>query len=360
MTGKILRVGVLGQGRSGFDIHCKCLRQVPQQFQIVAVADQLPERRAQAEAELGARAYRDYRRLLDDRKLELDLVVNALPSFLHPDVTVEALNAGYHVVCEKPIARTVKDFDRMVAAARRNRRTLLPFQNSRFQPAFRKIQEVLASGKLGRIVHVRISYSGFARRWDWQACQEFWGGNLLNTGPHPMDQAVVLFGERRPKVFAKLVSDNPYGDAENFALVTLTGKDAPTIEVLVSSFLAYPLGETYNISGTQGGLTGSFSALKWKYFDPAQAPKRVRFHGQWSDKRQYCSESLPWIEEQWQNDGTDVFQQIARSFYENAYDMLVNNGPRVITLEQVRRQIAIVEEAHRQNPMPRMKRRFLK
>lgn len=357
MTGKTLRVGVLGQGRSGFDIHSAWLRQAPHQYQVVAVADLLPERRAQAEAELGARAYRDYRQLLADPALRLDLVVNALPSFLHPAATIEALAAGHHVVCEKPLARTVKDFDAMAAAARRRRRLLLPFQNSRFLPAFCKLQEVIASGKLGRIIHVRISYSGFARRWDWQTCQEFWGGNLLNTGPHPMDQAVVLFGERRPTVCARLVSDNPYGDAENFALVTLTGKDAPTIEVLVSSLLAYPQGDMFSVSGTCGGLAGGANALKWKFFDPAHAPRHPRFHGQWSDKRQYCSEALPWVEEQWQNDG-ELFQQTSRGFYDNAYAILVNGAARVITLAQVRRQIAVMEEAHRQNPMPRMTRRF--
>jgi predicted dehydrogenase len=360
MADRVLRVGVLGQGRSGFDIHCAWLRKDPEKFRIVAAADLLPERRAQAEAELGAKAFRDYRTLLADRSLALDLVVNALPSHLHPPATIEALDAGHNVVCEKPLARTVKDFDRMVAAARRNRRTLLPFQNSRFMPAFRKIQEVIASGKLGRIVHIRLSYSGFARRWDWQTCQELWGGNLLNTGPHPMDHAVVLFGERRPKVSAKLLSDNPYGDAENFALVTLTGKDAPTIEVAVSSFLAYPQGDTFSVNGTLGGLAGGASALRWKYFDPAKAPSHPKFHGQWSDKRQYCHEELPWIEEQWQNDPSDVFAQTSPAYYGNVYDILVNGAPRVITLEQVRRQMAVMEEAHRQNPMPRMQRRFVK
>ena len=45
---------------------------------------------------------------------------------------------------------------------------------------------------LGRIVQVSLSFSGFARRWDWQTLQEYKGGNLLNTGPHPMDQAMRL------------------------------------------------------------------------------------------------------------------------------------------------------------------------
>ena len=353
MSTKVLRVGVLGQGRSGYGIHCKWLRQAPHQYEIVAVADEMPERRKEARLELGALAYKNYMDLLNDQKLGLDLIVNALPSFLHPQGTVEALSRGYHVVCEKPLARSVKDFDRMVAAASKNRRTLLPFQNSRFSPIFQKMQEVIDSGKLGEIVYIRMSLGGFGRRWDWQTCQAYGGGNLLNTGPHPMDQAIALFGNGVPKVASRLVSANPYGDADNFSLVMLSGKGAPTIEVMINSFLAYPQGDQYNVSGTLGGLAGGNSGLKWKYFDPKKAPKHAKFSGSWSVKRQYCSEQLPWVEEQWAPEVAPGFDVTSRGFYDNAYDILVNKGRRVITLDQVRRQVAVMEECHRQNPMPR-------
>ena len=78
MSGKVFRVGIAGQGRSGFDIHARWLREAPQQYKIVAVADQLPERREQAAKEFGCRVYADYHELIADR--ELDLFVNSLPS----------------------------------------------------------------------------------------------------------------------------------------------------------------------------------------------------------------------------------------------------------------------------------------
>jgi hypothetical protein len=174
-----------------------------------------------------------------------------------------------------------------------------------------------------------------------------------------MDQAIVLFGESDPKVFARLVSENPWGDAENFASVTLYGDGRPTIEVVTSSFHAYPLGEMYNIGATLGGLTGSPSGLKWKYFLEESAPGHVQ-DGSWSDKRGYCSEKLDWVEESWSLDARlGMFDLICRGFYDNAYDILVNGAPRMIQLAEVRRQIAVMEEAHRQNPMPRMEKRFL-
>ena len=213
----------------------------------------------------------------------------------------------------------------------------------------------------GRIVFIRSNWSNFARRWDWQSIQEYHGGNLLNTGPHPVDHAVVLFGPRMPKVFARLASENPFGDADNFANVILYGPGAPTLEVVVSSFQAYPQGEQYNVSGTCGGLTGGAAGLRWRYFDPAAAP-RHRFRGTWSDRRQYCREALPWTEESWTppEGPLDAFQFISKGFYDSIYNVIVRGAKPVIELAQVRRQIAVMEECLRQNRLPRMKRRFLK
>ena len=347
---KTLRIGILGQGRSGYGIHAQALRQDQERFKVVAIADLMPERTQDCVQEFGAKAYRDYQELLADKTLGLDLVINALPSFLHPCGTKAALQAGYDVVCEKPAAPTVVDFDEMIATATACGKKLLPFQNSRFQPAFQKIQSIIASGCLGRLIHVRISYSNFARRWDWQTRRDMWGGNLLNTGPHPVDQAILIFGDATPNVFARLVSDNPFGDAENFASVTLWAEGAPTIEVLVSSFMAYPQGDLYNIEGTCGGLTGNLTELKWKYFDPQTAPHQA-CKGTWSDNRGFCTEKLDWCEESWKIDTVlDNMNLITKAFYNDAYGILVEQAPRLITLDQVRRQIAVMEEAHRQNP----------
>ncbi|MEX0775153.1 MAG: Gfo/Idh/MocA family oxidoreductase [Phycisphaeraceae bacterium] len=347
-----IKVAVLGQGRSGYGIHAAWLRQASEQYQVVAVADSMPERH-EAVKELGAKGFDRYQALLQQRDLGIELIVNALPSHEHTSGTIAALEAGYHVLCEKPLASKVEDLDAMAAAATKAGRRLFAFQKARFSPGFRKLQDVLASGKLGDLVHARISFSRFARRWDWQASQRYGGGNLNNTGPHPMDQAVVLFGERPPKVFGRLMCHNEFGDADDFASVCLHDQDAPLIEVVVSSFMAYPPGETYNLSCTRGGLTGGARELKWKYFDPATAPRHEPAQG-WSDNRQYTTEKLAWIEECWKDDSTlNEFNQMSKGLYDNVYDTLVNGAEPVVKLDQVRRQIAVFEECHRRNPLPR-------
>jgi hypothetical protein len=154
---------------------------------------------------------------------------------------------------------------------------------------------------------------------------------------------------------------NSFGDADDFVALTLYGKRSPVVEVLVSSYQAYPQGDNYSVNGTCGGLVGGAEGLKWRYFDPAKAPTQALMTG-WSDSRGYCKESLPWVEETWQPPkmDIDVYQFIAKSFYNNLYDVLTGKDKLVVTPEQVRRQVAVIEECHRQNRLPRLDKKFSK
>lgn len=355
----IIRVAIAGQGRSGYGIHAHWLKQVPNQYRIVAVADQLPERRGEAEREFGAASYSDYADMI--RAGGFDLFVNALPTQLHVAGTLAALDAGCHVVAEKPLAPTVREVDRMARAAARAGRILAPFQNNRLQPFFDMLQEILRSGVLGEILSIRSIWSGFARRWDWQTLQRNFGGTLFNTGPHAVDQALALIGwDKQPEVFCRMTCRNRLGgDAEDFCTVTLYGPGLPTVEILISQYLAYPQGDMYNIQGTLGGLSGHATELKWRYYDPRKAPRQV-FWKPWSLDRRYPHEELPWVEKTWKIDDALTKRSTGytlrsfgignQRFYDSVYNAIVNGGELLITVPQVRRQVAILEECHRQNP----------
>ena len=97
---KRLNVAILGQGRSGLDIHCAFLPTDPERFCIRAVVDALPERREKAARLFGCETFADYRELFG--RTDIDLVVNALPSHYHPPVTIDLLKHGFHVMTEKP------------------------------------------------------------------------------------------------------------------------------------------------------------------------------------------------------------------------------------------------------------------
>ena len=142
---KRLKVALLGQGRSGYAILAGLADVLHERFEVAYVVDKLPERREKAARVFGCETFDDYTALFGR---EIDLVVNALPTPWHHPVTVDLLNHGFNVLCEKPATSSPEKLDEMQAAAEKHGRMLAIFQQSRFAPYFQKVKEVLASGVL--------------------------------------------------------------------------------------------------------------------------------------------------------------------------------------------------------------------
>lgn len=342
-----IRVGIAGLGRSGWDIHARLLAPLADAYQVVAVVDADEKRRQEAIDRFDCQAYAEYDALLADPAVEL--VVVSLPSHRHADGSIAALAAGKHVVCEKPMATTLADADRMVAAAEQGDRVLSIFQQRRYNPDFVKVREVIESGVLGRIVQIRLTESRFTRRWDWQTLQKFGGGSLNNTGPHFLDMGLQLFGDAYPdQVFCHLDRTLTLGDADDHVKVVIRGNDAPTVDIEISSCCAYPP-ETWNVIGTQGGLAGSTKQLRWKWVDwDAQSPRTLDLAP--TPDRSYNRDDLTWQEAAWDiaNDASPGYP----AFYRELYETIRHGAPLAITPQSVRRVIWLQEECHRLCPLP--------
>jgi len=341
---KTVAVGVAGLGRSGWDIHCALLAPMTDKYRIAAVFDGQAPRRDEAMARFGCRAYDSYDALLADG--EVELVIVAMPSHLHAEYSIRALEAGKAVVCEKPMATNLADADRMLAAARKSGHLLTVFQNRRYDPVFLKVKEVIASGKLGRIVEIKMTSHHFARRWDWQTLQKYGGGTLRNTGPHLLDQALDLIGEREPQVFCRMECVLTSGDAEDHVKLILAVPNGPLVDLEITSACAYPQ-EHWLVMGSQGTLAGSDKSLRWKYFDPRDLPPRPVDERPTPD-RSYNRETIPWKEETWESPTGSRWGQ----FYDDLYQTLHTGAPLVVRPETVRRQMAIIEECFRQSRPP--------
>ncbi|MFK7695476.1 Gfo/Idh/MocA family protein [Paenibacillus sp. HJGM_3] len=353
MSAKTIKVGIIGQGRSGRNIHAHGLVRLKDKFTITAVADGLEDRRKRAVEEFGCNAYATWQEMVENE--QLDLVVNASPSDLHFPISLELLKRGINVLCEKPLAKTPEEVDQLIAAQKSGAR-LSVFQQSRYMPAFLKMREIIESGVLGRIVQVDFTSNGFARRWDWQTLQSNNGGNLLNTGPHPVDQALQLFGtDLMPQVTCIMDRANTFGDAEDYVKIILRGPGRPTIDLEISSCSVYPRAQ-FTIQGTNGGLTGNSSKLTWKYFKPDEAPKQELITQPLVDKNgnpAYCSEQLTWYEDNWENvapEGMNAFEVMTNTLYKKLYATMTEGAAPEITPEQIRQQMAVMQECRRQNP----------
>ena len=349
---KKLNVAVIGQGRSGYTIHGNYLlsENGKELFNVVAVVDYAEDRRKKAEEVFGCDTYADYRELFN--RDDIDFVVASTYSNERFPVVLDLLNHKMNVVSEKPFSRYAMDCEKMIKAAKDNGVMLTVFQQSRLAPYYMRVKEIIESGALGNIQHISINFSNYARRWDWQCSQRMYGGEMLNTGPHPVDQALDLLNiEGMPNVFAVHKRINNTGDAEDFVKLILTYPGKPLIEVEINHCDAYN-DHIYRVCGDKGSLRATMGDIKWKCFDYKPIPelnlKSIR--GADGISPAYCSETLDWHEYEEKLTGT-AFDAGTRNYYNNIYNHLTKGEELIVKPEQVLKQIRVMELAHAQNPM---------
>ena len=187
----VLRVGLIGFGYAGRTIHAPLIASVPG-FELVAVASSRCDQ--VAEAWPGVRVTDDYQALAADPAC--DLVVIATPNDSHYALARAALEAGRHVVVDKPFTVTLAEADDLVALAERQRRLLSVFHNRRWDSDFVTLKRCLDSGELGEVRELNSRFDRFdpVPRDRWRERPERGGGLWFDLGPHLIDQALCLFG----------------------------------------------------------------------------------------------------------------------------------------------------------------------
>ena len=150
-----------------------------------------------AEVPKSVRVYEDFGAMLAVGGF--DIVDITLPTLLHPRTTIAALKAGYHVVCEKPMALDVKGCDRMLAAAKKAKRQLFVGQCVRFDPQYAFLRDAIADGRFGRVVAADFTRFCPAPGWNnggksWFLDESKSGGAAIDMHVHDTDFIQSLFG----------------------------------------------------------------------------------------------------------------------------------------------------------------------
>jgi predicted dehydrogenase len=193
-----LRVGVIGLGWAGQQ-HLSAYRRIPG-VEVVALAGQERELLISlADENHVAHRFDTWSELLD--LPGLDAVSVAVPTFLHAPIAIAALEAGLHVLCEKPIARDGVEGQTMVDAARQAGRVLEVAFNHRLRGDVQALADVIGSGGIGRPYYARASWlrrRGIPLLGSWFTNREKAGGGpLIDIGVHVLDYALFLLGEPR-------------------------------------------------------------------------------------------------------------------------------------------------------------------
>lgn len=180
---------------------------------------------------------------------DIDLVIVSSPDALHAEHAIAALNAGKHVLVDKPFATSLTDARRVIEASEAAGRLLTVYHNRRWDADFLTLRELLAEGQLGEIVQFESHFD----RWrpkpaaTWKEARE--GGSWLDLGPHLVDQALVLFG-RPEAIFADIADLRLQAPAPDYFHAVLRYPDKRVI--LHSSKLIASNGLRFAVHGTGG------------------------------------------------------------------------------------------------------------
>lgn len=192
---------------------------------VVAIASRDGDRAREAAVASGIpRAHDSYEALLADR--EVDAVYIPLPNHLHAEWAIAAARAGKHVLCEKPLAMTAADAERMIAVAEAEGVQLMEAFMYRLHPSWVAVRDLVASGRIGRLVAVQSWFSYFNDDpANIRNIRAYGGGALFDVGCYSVNLSRMLFGGEPTRVEASILRDPSSG-----------------VDIVTSGFLAFDSG----------------------------------------------------------------------------------------------------------------------
>ena len=353
---KKLNLAIIGQGRSGKDIHGKFYISADNQwFNVKYVVDADARRREISKARYeGCEVFADYKEILD--KKDIDVIVNATFSEMHFAITKDLLEHGFNVLCEKPFVRNRYECDVLTNLAKEKGVVLAVFQQTFYAPFYQDILRVLKEKVVGDAVQVSIRYNGFARRWDWQTLQKKMAGNAYNTGPHPLGMALgVVDFDKDWKVAFSCLKHTPMssGDSDDYCKLILTAPNKPIVDVEINNTDAYS-GYNVKIQGTRGTFKCNTTNYEYKYIIDGENPERPVVEGFLQDENgnpRYCGEKLITHEESGAYNGT-AFDVGTAKLYEDLYYKITEGKEMYVNLAMARDIVSLIEQLYANSPLP--------
>ncbi|MFX0057064.1 MAG: Gfo/Idh/MocA family protein [Candidatus Hodarchaeota archaeon] len=211
---KMLKVGIIGSGFIA-EHHCNAYSQLSN-IEIVGISS-LNENEAKnlmKEYEIPGKCLKDYKDLI---KLDCDMISACVPNYLHKEVAINVLNAGSHVLIEKPLARNVIEGREILDAEKSSNRKVFYCENNMYAPTFSKVKEIVSEGALGKIYMGRgkEQHSGPHSAWFYKQ-KEAGGGALLDLGIHDIACLVWYLDCKVKEVFCQTKMINP--DRKDFGI----------------------------------------------------------------------------------------------------------------------------------------------
>jgi predicted dehydrogenase len=266
---KKIKLGMIGINSGISAEHMRNILQIPE-LQITALCDIKQENMKEASKNLPLkpRLYTDYRKMLNSEKL--DAVVIATPNYLHKEMATASLEAGFHVFCEKPMARTAEECEEMLKAQKKAGRFLQIGMHRRYNPLYEQVKKIIDSGEIGNLK--MLWGHEFRGDWkklsddfnenskiNWRYSQKLSGGTSVEKICHDMDVFNWLIGEPAKRIFASgtvgFYNKDGRDTVDNLNLIAEYSNNVKT-NFILSLFTPFMnlQGRHYGIIGTEGNL----------------------------------------------------------------------------------------------------------
>lgn len=276
-----LKIALIGCGRISFK-HIEGYISNQANLDLIGVCDPVIERTEAKAAEYKkaiptahVREYADYREMLIQNKP--DIVTIATESGKHRQIAIDCLNAGCHVICEKPMALSTIDAQEMIDCAEKNNKKLSVCFQNRFNAPVQKLRKAQEAGRFGRILHgmVQIRWNrneAYYAEAPWRGTWEQDGGTLMNQCTHGIDLLQWMMGEDAVRVQAQTRRFLRPIEAEDFGCAIVEFASG-AVGIIEGTADIYPnnLNETLSIFGEKGSVViGGLAVNKmetWRFSD---------------------------------------------------------------------------------------------
>ncbi|WP_234734641.1 Gfo/Idh/MocA family protein [Tellurirhabdus bombi] len=253
-----MNIALIGPGKVAH-LHAKATLQVPE-AKLVAICGRNTAKTDAFAQEYGITGYSDIYDMIDRENVDLTIICTPHPA--HRDPAVTALEAGSHVLVEKPLASTLADCDAMIEAARRAGRYLGVVSQRRFYTSCKRMRQAIDDGKIGQPALGTIQLLGwrdeaYYRSDPWRGTWEGEGGGILvNQAPHQLDLLLWYMGEPTEVYGLWRNMNHPYIEVDDTAVAVVKFKNGGIGNILVSNSQKPGIYGKVHVHGQNGASVG--------------------------------------------------------------------------------------------------------
>lgn len=310
-------------------------------MELVGIWDINPEKCEEAE-ERGWHTFSSQEELLADSRI--DFVVVATPNDCHHDIVIAALEAGKNVMSEKPVTMTSELLDDMIKASERTGKFFTVHQNRRYDADYLTVKRIYDENLLGNIFRIESRVSGSRGiPGDWRQLKAKGGGMILDWGIHILDQALMMFDNKELDSVYCRVTHVTNDEVDDGFFASLMYKDGSVYEIAdcTSNFIDYPRWRVQGINGTaicEWDLSGKMVLVyDWENKDAVPVRMGVGLTKTMAPRTDDSIKTipLPVVE--------DKGFSGEHTLYNNICDVIEGKAEPIVTLNQQRRLIKVVE-----------------